>query len=299
MTPNPNPPAPPSSSSSQPTLLTFFSRTSSAIRQSVSSALDMTPAPTQRGVRRRDLSSSDSDSSDDMDISENRKRSRPEDSIMGADIIQPSSSASMIANTSIIEETGPRTRRRLSSSEAGPSMTPDLTSTPEQPNTQSRIQAQMNTVREEIILEETSPQISTNRNTNHDDHSTTSEHFNLTNMVSGVRQITRNTANIQDPSPSSLTWDDTDINIPSLPMISPRAVPVIDESEVNPLLLPSLPIILPIPVPAIAEVHTVPTPRLTPPPLTPALHQAHKPLLTSSILSKTWFRNNSEQLMKT
>jgi hypothetical protein len=265
MTPNPNPPAPPSSSSSQPTLLTFFSRTSSAIRQSVSSALDMTPAPTQRGARRRDLSSS-SDSSDDMDMSENRKRSRPEDSILGDDIVQPSSSASMIANTSIMEETGPRTRRRLSSSEAGPSISPDLTSTPEQPNTQSRIQAQMTTVRDEIILEETSPQISINRNTNHDDHSTTAEQFNLTNMVSGVRQLTRNTANIQDPSPSSLTWDDTDINIPSLPMISPRAVPVIDENEANPLLLPSLPIILPFPVPAIAEAHAVPTPSLTPPP---------------------------------
>jgi hypothetical protein len=117
----PNPTAPSSTSSSQPTLHTFFSRTSSAIRQSVSSVLDMTPAPTQRRVRRSELSSSDSDS-DDMDVSENRKRPRPEDSIMGADMAQPNPSASMIANTSILEETGPVRRRRLSSSEAGPSM---------------------------------------------------------------------------------------------------------------------------------------------------------------------------------
>jgi hypothetical protein len=78
-----------------------------------------------------------------MDVSENRKRPRPENSIMGADMAQPNPSASMIANTSILEETGSVRRRRLSSSEAGPSMPPNLTSTPEQSNTQSqsRIQA--------------------------------------------------------------------------------------------------------------------------------------------------------------
>lgn len=271
----PNPTAPTSASSSQPTLHTFFSRTSSAIRQSVSSVLDMTPAPTQRRSVRSVLdSSSDSDSdNDNMDTSENRKRPRP-DSIMGADITEQNLSASMIANTSI-QETGPARRRRISSADAGPSIPPDLTSTPDENNTQSRILDQMNTIRDDIILEEISPQVSTNRNTNLQDLSTTSEQFNLNNLVTGVRQITRDIANIQQGS--SLTWDDNDINLPSLPMISPRPVPAMAEdvpNDNNPLLLPQ-------PVPTIADVHTDATARCTPPPTAPPPAQSTPDLLHS------------------
>ena len=257
----PNPTVPSSSSSSQPTINTFFSRTSSAVRQSVSAALDMTPAPSQRRVRRSELSSSSDSDGEEMDQSENRKRPH-DDSIMGPDILEPQASASMIANTSMLD-TGSARRRRLSSSEAGASLPPDLTSTPEQ-----RIQAQMDTIRDDIILEETPSQVSTDRNTNYQDHSTTSEQFNLNNMVTGIQQLTRGVANIQDPSPGSLTWDDNDINIPSQPMISPRAVPAIDENTPsnNPVLHPTLPDNLPPPVPAIAEPGSTLRDNRSPPP---------------------------------
>ena len=257
----PNPTVPSSSSSSQPTINTFFSRTSSAVRQSVSAALDMTPAPSQGRVRRSELSSSSDSDGEEMDQSENRKRPR-DDSIMGPDILEPQASASMIVNTSMLD-TGSARRRRLSSSEAGASLPPDLTSTPEQ-----RIQAQMDTIRDDIILEETPSQVSTDRNTNYQDHSTTSEQFNLNNMVTGIQQLTRGVANIQDPSPGSLTWDDNDINIPSQPMISPRAVPAIDENTPsnNPVLHPTLPDNLPPPVPAIAEPGSTLRDNRSPPP---------------------------------
>ena len=257
----PNPTVPSSSSSSQPTINTFFSRTSSAVRQSVSAALDMTPAPSQRRVRRSELSSSSDSDGEEMDQSENRKRPH-DDSIMGPDILEPQASASMIVNTSMLD-TGSARRRRLSSSEAGASLPPDLTSTPEQ-----RIQAQMDTIRDDIILEETPSQVSTDRNTNYQDHSTTSEQFNLNNMVTGIQQLTRGVANIQDPSPGSLTWDDNDINIPSQPMISPRAVPAIDENTPsnNPVLHPTLPDNLPPPVPAIAEPGSTLRDNRSPPP---------------------------------
>ena len=257
----PNPTVPSSSSSSQPTINTFFSRTSSAVRQSVSAALDMTPAPSQGRVRRSELSSSSDSDGEEMDQSENRKRSR-DDSIMGPNILEPQASASMIVNTSMLD-TGSARRRRLSSSEAGASLPPDLTSTPEQ-----RIQAQMDTIRDDIILEETPSQVSTDRNTNYQDHSTTSEQFNLNNMVTGIQQLTRGVANIQDPSPGSLTWDDNDINIPSQPMISPRAVPAIDENTPsnNPVLHPTLPDNLPPPVPAIAEPGSTLRDNRSPPP---------------------------------
>jgi hypothetical protein len=64
----------------------------------------MTPAPNQRRIRRIKLSASDIDRDD---ISENMKRPRPEDSIMGVDIAQSNPAASMIANTSLLEVTGP------------------------------------------------------------------------------------------------------------------------------------------------------------------------------------------------
>ena len=200
-----------------------------------------------------------------MDISENRKRPRTEDSIMGPDISEHNPSASMIANTSL-QETGTARRRRISSSDAGPSGLPNITSTPE-PNTQARILDQMNTIRDDIILEETSPQVSSNINLNQQDLSSTAEQFNLNNMVSGVRQLTRDIANIHEPSPGSLAWDDGDMNIPSLPMISPRPVPDIvhidhGDSNINPLLLPE-------PVPVIVDVHTDTPARQTPPPNSP------------------------------
>ena len=223
MTPNPSTLSP-----SQPTIHTFFTRTSSVVRQSASSVFEMTPAPTQRRARRSELASSSSEEEDDgMDLSENRKRSRPNDTITGEDVQGSSQSASMIANTSIMENTGAVRRRRISS-DLEPTHS-EHTSTPQRQDTPARILAQMEMIRDEIIPDEHLPQASSNVIINHTDHSNVSEENNLSNMVAGVVAMTRATANMIEPTASSLTWDD--MNIPSLPMISPRPVPTIPEAE--------------------------------------------------------------------
>ena len=128
-----NPPPSPLSSQpsvsqpSQPSIRTFFNRTGNAVRESLSNALEI---DTDQDISIIDIVNEGEENGAQMDTSESRKRSRPEDdSILGPDATSPPVSQSMIGNTSIMEE-GDTRRRRLSSSDI-PSFTGDgRTSTP-------------------------------------------------------------------------------------------------------------------------------------------------------------------------
>ena len=124
MSPNPTLPTTPVTPS-QPLIRTFFNRTGNMVREALSSALDIPMIPPN--VRNVFDESSDDEQETDMDLSESRKRSRNEDSILGDDIQNAHGSDSLIAQTSINSDENESRRRRLSSDQP-PS--PSNTSTP-------------------------------------------------------------------------------------------------------------------------------------------------------------------------
>ena len=223
-----NPPPSPLSSQpsvsqpSQPSIRTFFNRTGNAVRESLSNALEI---DTDQDISIIDIVNEGEENGAQMDTSESRKRSRPEDdSILGVDATSPPVSQSMIGNTSITEE-GDTRRRRLSSSDI-PSFSGDgMTSTP------TIIQQQMVQIRNNAAEVSDVAQVIVHHATDHEDYSEMSDSLNIQTMVGWVVALTTDDANYSPERHNTMTWDDSDMNLPTLPILSPRPLPNIQESE--------------------------------------------------------------------
>ena len=74
-------------------------------------------------------------------------------------------------------------------------------------------------------------QVIVHHNTDPGDHSDAANNLNIQNMVNGVVAITRAAANLPLDTHNTLTWDDSDMNLPSLPLLSPRPLTNIMEAE--------------------------------------------------------------------
>ena len=228
MAPNnsPTPSISPSQSGpSQPSIRNFFNRSGVVIRDSLSNVLDIPTSP--NGIRQVFDRDSDSDDDSPMDVLENRKRGRNDDSILGDDVMSPPVSASMIANTSLQDGAGSTRRRRLSS---------DIFSLPQDAFTPTRIHDQMVAVRSSAALAADTVDTTVIQHiVGGADHSEDTNRINIGGMVDGVVELTRAAANLTSDH-NSLAWDDTDINLPSNQLISPRPLPNIsEEPDVSPL----------------------------------------------------------------
>ena len=217
--PSPLPSQPPVT---QPSIRTFFNRTGNAVRESLSNALEMDAVQDTSII---EIVNEDEENGAQMDTSENRKRSRPEDdSILGPDATSPPVSQSMIGNTSI--EEGDTRRRRLSSSDI-PSFTGDgRTSTPT-----TILQQMIQRVRNDAAEVSNVSQVIVHHATDHEDYTDMTDSLNIQTMVGGVVALTRDAANFSPERHHTMTWDDSDMNLPTLPILSPRPLPNIQESE--------------------------------------------------------------------
>ena len=226
----PNTPNTPSSTqgASQPLIRQFLNRSGEIVRQSVSSVMDIPTTASNTEIQDGAVGGEEVQ----MDTSENRKRTR-QDSIMGEDIQHHPQSDSLIANSSLLQDSDEENtvrRRRISSDfatiPASNSSTPNIMESVQQQMSEIRTAAMDQ--RESILLAnlQPTPDVYTN------DRSSVAESHNLALMVHGIQAITNAAANVPSDA-NTLQWDDSDTGLPSNQMVDPRPLPAIPEFDTD------------------------------------------------------------------
>ena len=208
-----------SATSGQPSIRNFLRN--GGLRQAAASAFDL---PQTRGAEGGVLTETNEDMEvepHEEDTQGNRKRMREENNTEASntsdDILTQATSDSMITNTSM-EHTN--RRRRVSSTN------PDLLETPIASSPQViQLLAEINqTTRNNLPL---IPNEGINYLPAADDNSTVSNNINIMGMVEGINAIVKEAVHYPPAAPR-LEWDDTGM-VPTLPHLSPRPIPNIQE----------------------------------------------------------------------